>query len=87
MMTIGELASIIDQNMINFEKRKDILNCICSNINEKIPLDLLLSSLETLKYFIAFTKDCLKEKVKIIILFILLISDFSFKIFHKICLF
>ena len=57
MMTLGELASIIDQNMINYEKRRDILNCICTNLNfgqENNFFDLLMTTLDTFKYFVIF---------------------------------
>jgi hypothetical protein len=66
MLTIGELASIIDQNMINYEKRRDILNCICSNLTfgkENNSIQLLVSTLDTFKYFVIFMKDCLMDKV------------------------
>lgn len=63
MITIGELAIILDQNMINYEKRRDILFCIFSNIGPNLSFELVGNSLETLKNFVIFLQDALKEKV------------------------
>ena len=79
MMTIGELVSIIDQNMINNEKRKEILNCLCTNFTitqGNFSLDLLLTTLETFKSFVIFIKECLREKVILFFLYLFYLSKF-----------
>lgn len=67
MMTIGELSNVIDQNMINTEKRRDILQCICNNISEEprnVSVNILSVALDTFRNFVEFMRYDLNQQVR-----------------------